>query len=106
MQIQLNTDHQIRGSEALEANVDSLITQHLERFFSYLTRIEVHLADANGGKGGSHDKQCALEARIRGGPSIGVSHDDETVEKAIHGACQKMRSRLESSIEQRRGHQA
>jgi ribosome-associated translation inhibitor RaiA len=106
MQIQLNTDHQIQGDEALQANVDRLVTQHLERFFPYLTRIEVHLADANGNKGGSLDKQCALEARISSGPSIGVSHDDETVEKAIHGACKKMRSRLDSSIEQKRGHQA
>jgi ribosome-associated translation inhibitor RaiA len=106
MQIQLNTDHQIQGGEALESSVDSIITQHLERFFPYLTRIEVHLADANGAKGGSDDKQCSLEARISSGPSIGVSHDDETVEKAIHGACDKMRSRLDTSIEQRRGHQA
>lgn len=106
MQIQLNTDHQIQGSEALEASVDSIITQHLGRFFPYLTRIEVHLADANGAKGGVLDKQCAIEARISSGPPIGVSHDDETVEKAILGACKKMYSRLDSSIEQRRGHQA
>jgi hypothetical protein len=104
MQIQLNTDDHIQGGEALEARVDSLITQHLERFFPYLTRIEVHLADANGAKGGGHDKQCALEARISNGPPVGVSHDDETVEKSIHGACEKMRSRLESSIEQNPGH--
>jgi hypothetical protein len=106
MQIQLDTDHQIQGSKALETNVDGLITQHLERFFPYLTRIEVHLADANGGTGGTHDRQCALEAHISSGPSVGVSHDDKTVEKAISGACQKMRTRLDSSIDQRRGHQA
>ncbi len=104
MQIQLNTDHHIQGSEALQASVDSLVTQHLERFFPYLTRIEVHLADTNGGKGGGHDKQCAIEARISNGPPVGVSHDDETVEKAIHGACEKMRSILDRSIEQKRGH--
>lgn len=106
MQIQLNTDHHIQGSEALQASVDSLIKQHLERFFPYLTRIEVHLADANGTKDGGQDKQCAIEARISSGPPIGVSHDDDTVEKAIRGACEKMRSRLDSSIGQRRGHQA
>ncbi len=104
MQIKLNTDHKIQGNEALEERVDSLITQHLERFFPYLTRIEVHLADANGAKGGIDDKQCAIEARISNGPAIGVSHDDETVEKAIHGACEKMHSRLDSTIERKRGH--
>lgn len=106
MQIQLNTDHHIHGGEALEASVESIITQHLGRFFPYLTRIEVHLSDANGAKGGGQDKQCAIEARISNGPPIGVSHDDETVEKAIHGGCEKMRSRLDSAIGQRRGHQA
>ena len=104
MQIRLDTDNHIQGSEALKARVDSLITQHLERFFPYLTHIEVHLADANGGKGGVRDKQCAIEARISNGPPVGASHADETVEKAIHGACAKMRSMLDSSIEQRRGH--
>jgi hypothetical protein len=104
MQIQLNTDHHIQGNEAMEARVDSLITQHLERFFPYLTRIEVHLADTNGGKGGGQDKQCAIEARISNGPPVGVSQLDETEEKAIHGACEKMRSMLDSSIEQKRGH--
>jgi ribosome-associated translation inhibitor RaiA len=103
MQIQLNTDDRVPGGEALQASVDSLVTQHLERFFPYLTRIEVHLADANGNKGGGHDKQCAIEARMSNGPSMGVNHDDETMEKAIRGACEKMRSRLDSRIG-KRGH--
>lgn len=106
MQIQLNTDNNIHGSEALESSVESTITQHLERFFAHLTRIEVYLADTNAGKGGAEDKQCAIEARISNGPPIGVTHNDETVDKAIHGACEKMSSRLDSSIDQKRGHQA
>jgi hypothetical protein len=104
MQIQLNTDHHLQKGQALEARVDSLITQHLEHFFPYLTRIEVHLADANGAKGSGQDKQCAIEERISNGPPVGVSHDDETMVKSIHGACEKMLSRLDSSIEQKRGH--
>lgn len=106
MQIQVNTDNQIQGSEGLESSVEGMITQHLERFFPHLTRIEVHLSDANAAKGGAVDKQCAIEARIRNDQPIGVTHDDETMEKAIHGACDKMRSRLDSVIEQRRDHQA
>lgn len=104
MQIQLETDNHIHGGDALKTRVDGLVTHHLERFFPYLTRIEVHLADANSGKGGAHDKRCAIEARLSSGPPLGVSHDDETVEKAIHGACEKLRSRLDSTIERQRGH--
>lgn len=104
MKILLNTDSHIQGNEAMETSVQNIVTQHLERFFPYLTRIEVHLADTNGAKAGGEDKQCSIEARISSGNAIGVSHDDETVEKAIQGACGKMRSRLESTIEQQRSH--
>lgn len=104
MQIQLETDKHIQGNEALKSSVDRLVSQHLERFFPYLTRIQVHLSDANGAKGGQQDKQCALEARMRNGPPVGVSHEDETVEKALVGACAKLRARLDSTIEQKRGH--
>ncbi len=75
MQIQLNIDHHIQGSEARQA---STITQHLRR--PYLTRIEMHLADANDGKGGGHDRQRALEAPIGSRSPVGISHDDETME--------------------------
>lgn len=104
MKLQLNTDNHIQGNEAMETSVNDIITQHLERFFPHLTRIEVYLADANGSKGGGEDKHCAIEARISNGNPVGVSHDDETVEKAIHGACSKMRSRLDTTIEQKHGH--
>jgi hypothetical protein len=104
MNVQLNTDHHIQGSEAMEDSVNKIVAQHLERFFPHLTRIEVHLSDANGGKHGSHDKQCSIEARMSNSDPIGVTHDDETVEKSIHGACTKMHSRLESKIEQKRNH--
>lgn len=104
MKVQLNTDSHIQGNEAVEASVNAIITQHLARFFPELTRIEVHLADNNGNKGGAENKHCAIEARIRNGNPIGVSQDDETVDKAIHGACAKMRSRLDSAIDQKHHH--
>lgn len=104
MKVQLNTDNNIQGSEAMEDSVNKIVAQHLERFFPHLTRIEVHLSDANGSKHGSSDKQCAIEARMNHSDPIGVSHDDETVEKAIHGACTKLYSRLETKIEQKRNH--
>lgn len=104
MKVQLNTDNRIHGNEAMEDSVNKIVAQHLERFFPHLTRIEVHLADTNGGKHGNNDKHCAIEARMNGADPIGVSHDDETVEKAIQGACTKLYSRLETKIEQKRNH--
>lgn len=104
MKIQLNTDNHVDGHEALESRVNAMIEQQLGRFFPHLTRIEVFLSDSNADKGGGADKRCALEARMEHARPMGVSHDDENMEKAIRGACDKLRSRLEATIEKQRRH--
>ncbi len=104
MKVQLNTDHNIEGDERMAAWVEDLINQHLLRFERDLTRIEVHLSDANSGKGGAEDKHCALEARISHGEPVGVTHADETVDKAVRGALAKMRSRLDHVLGQKHEH--
>lgn len=101
MKVQLNTDHNIQGDERMAAWLDELVDHHLSRFEHDLTRIEAHLSDANAGKGGAQDKQCALEARISGGEPVGVSHADETIDKAVRGALAKMRSRLDHVLGQK-----
>jgi len=50
MKIQLNTDVNIDGTEALAAQVSATVEQTLERFSEHITRVEVHLGDENGGK--------------------------------------------------------
>lgn len=104
MQIQVNTDNHLHSDAALEARVNAMVEQHIGRFFPHLTRIEVHLSDANADKGGGQDKECAIEARLEHERPIGVSHHDEDMERAIRGACSKLKARLESAIEQHRGH--
>jgi len=104
MQIQVHTDSHVKGDAALEARVNAMLEQYLGRFYPSLTRIDVHLADTNAGKGGDDDKHCAIEARMEHERPIGVTHDDENIEKAIRGACDKLKSRLEGMIEQKRRH--
>lgn len=104
MLIQFRTDHNIDGHEALEARVREMVTHALGRFSSHLTRLEVHLSDTNADKGGGEDKRCAIEARMEHERPMGVSHEDEDMEKAIRGACDKLKSRLEEVIERKRGH--
>lgn len=104
MKIQLNTDNNVQGHEALEARVSGMVEQQLARFAPHLTRIEVYLSDSNADKGGGNDKRCAMEARIEGDRPVGVSHDDENMEKAIRGACDKLRSRLDQWLERKREH--
>jgi ribosome-associated translation inhibitor RaiA len=102
--MQLRTDNHIEGTEALEERVNAMIEQHLGRFLPRLSRIEVHLSDSNGGKGGDSDKRCNLEARMDNVDPVGVSHDDENVERAIRGACDKLRARLDTLIGKRQQH--
>ena len=105
MKIQLNTDNQIDGTEALEARVIGMIEQYLGRYSTRRARLEVFLPDNNSPiKGGPHNKRCALEARPRDGDPIGVSHDDEDVEKAIRGAADKLRTKLDTWVEKQRGY--
>lgn len=104
MKVQLNTDNHIQGSESMAERVDAIATQYLERFDNDLTRLEVHLSDENGAKHGSDDKHCAIEARPRNMQPIGVTHSDESVEKALRGAFIKMRDRLDAIMTKKREH--
>lgn len=102
MKVQFNTDNHIDGNEALESRVNAMLEQYLGRFFPRLSRIEVHLSDSNAGKGGAGDKRCALEARMENDDPIVATHDDADVEKAIRGACDKLKSLLATRIEKQR----
>lgn len=89
MQIQLNTDNRIVGSEALAARVDRTVRPALDRFVDRVTRLEVHLNDVNGARAGD-DKRCMLEARVAGEEPVAVSHQAATFELAIDGAKEKL----------------
>ena len=49
MQIQINTDHNLRGHESPAESVRAAVEQALSRFSEHITRVEVHLADENAG---------------------------------------------------------
>ncbi|MGZ8156675.1 MAG: HPF/RaiA family ribosome-associated protein, partial [Burkholderiales bacterium] len=61
MQIQINSDHHITGSPQLAGRVQTLVRGALERYSDRITRVEVHLNDLNGVKGGGSDKRCLME---------------------------------------------
>jgi len=98
MKIQLNTDVNIEGSEALAAQVSATIEQALERFREHVTRVEVHLSDENGGKSGQQDQRCMLEARFEGRQPVAVTDHAATQEQAVHGAAQKLARLLDSTL--------
>ncbi len=98
MKVQLNTDSNIQGDEALASHVTSVVDGALGRFGSQLTRIEVHLSDVNAGKAGAGDKRCVMEARLEGRPPVVASDEADTVGASISGAAAKLQRLLDTSL--------
>jgi ribosome-associated translation inhibitor RaiA len=98
VQIQINTDENVEGGEALSALVSAEIHARLDRFSEHITRIEVHLSDENGGKSGSFDKRCLMEARLEGRQPEVVTDHAATIEAAYSGAAKKLHRALETTL--------
>ena len=98
MQIQINTDHNIEGHEALADQVRGVVETALNRVSDHITRVEVHLSDENGDKRGENDKRCMMEARLEGRQPIAVTQQSVTVDQAVDGAAGKLVRLIESTL--------
>ena len=96
MQIQVNTDKNIEGTDRLREYLTETIQDELLRFEEHITRIEVHLSDENGSKGGGNDKRCMLEARVENMKPIAVVELADTVEQSVFGATTKLKASLDT----------
>lgn len=98
MQIQINTDENIKGGEGLTASISAQIQDRLDRFSQQITRIELHLSDNNSDKSGDFDKRCLIEVRLNGRQPEVVSDQASTLESAYTGAINKLQRSLESNL--------
>lgn len=98
MKIQVNTDRNVEGSDALVLMVETEVQSALEHYEDRLTRVEVHLGDEDGEKGGAADKRCLLEARPAGMQPVVVTADADNLEQACKDASRKMQSLLNSTF--------
>ena len=98
MQIQVNTDHNIPGHEALVTQVEETVAKAMQRFGRQITRIEVHLSDDNGSKSGPNDKRCVMEARLEGHQPLVASHQAESLKQAYNGAATKLKTALTHAL--------
>ena len=106
MLIQINTDKNIKGSEALSFKLTELISGELDRFSSHITRVEVHLSDENSHKSGVNDKRCVLEARLEKRKPIAVTSQADTVELAVDSAVEKLKNSLTTIISRLKDHKS
>jgi hypothetical protein len=98
MKIQINTDHNITGHEALVVKVRDQIENTLSRISEHVTRLEVHLSDENGNKNNLNDKRCMIEARLEGQKPLAVTNQSSSIEQAVDGASEKMLRMIESKL--------
>ena len=104
MTIQINTDRNIEGREALGQQAEAIVENSLGRFARQITRVEVHLSDENSHKSGTDDKRCVIEARLEGREPCAVTHQADTLEHAIDGAAAKLKRSLERTLGRLSGH--
>jgi ribosome-associated translation inhibitor RaiA len=98
VQVQINTDRNIEGREAMAAEVTDVVVGALQRFDDRITRVEVHLSDENGPKNGPNEKRCMMEARLKGRQPIAVTHRAPTIAQAVHGAADSLIRVIESTL--------
>ena len=95
MQVQFNSDSSVMGTDNVAQRIEDAVREKIARFEDKLTRIEIHVRDENGPKGGVNDKACTIEARPAGGRPIGVTEHADTVDAAARKAASTMAQRLE-----------
>ena len=76
-------------------HIVNLVQNELANMEKHITRIEVHLSDANSDKTGQDDVHCMLEVRLEGLQPTVVK------EAAAKGAAVKMKHALESILGKR-----
>jgi hypothetical protein len=104
MKVQFNTDKTINGDERHQEFFTNQIAEDLDRYQSYITRIEVHVSDENGKKDGIEDIRCLLEARLEGMQPIAVSNQAGTIELALSGALNKLKASLKTTLGRSKNH--
>jgi ribosome-associated translation inhibitor RaiA len=95
--VQISTDNQIKSDAEANARLEARVRGKLKRFERRLTRVEVHVADVNGPKGGA-DKRVSLEARINGHEPIAVHAEADRVDNAVALAADKAVRALDHAL--------
>ena len=107
MQIQINTDHNIKDSfEYLaESNkFEEVVKNALGHFTKHITRVEVHFTDENSKKIGFNDKRCLIEVRVVGIRPMTAVHHASSLELALDGAIEKLKNSLEHTFGKMKHH--
>jgi ribosome-associated translation inhibitor RaiA len=98
MLIEVRTDGNINGGEQFSDRMKAELRTALHRYGDRIRRIDVHLSDAVGNKTSHDDKSCMIEARLDGREPIVVTHQESSMDHAIHGAVYKLKKSIDSAL--------
>jgi hypothetical protein len=98
MQIRVDVDDHIDGSEELMIRVEGVVEGSLDRFQERIARVEVHLSQRTPHRAGERDMCCRMEAYAGSLKPIGVSHDALTLTEAIHAASAKLERAVQTAL--------
>jgi hypothetical protein len=99
--IEVRTANAVKGSAGLDAFAEKVVTGGLSRFMPRVTRIDVHLSDANAEKQGDDDKRCQIEVRPASQQPVSATATAATIEKALTSAVAKMKRLLAKRLDRR-----
>ena len=105
MQIQVNSDRNIEGHQALGAHVRGVVENALSRLSDHITRVEVHLSQESSHESSQNDKRCMMEARLEGRQPVAVTDLAATLDQAVNGAAGKLSRLIESAVGRRHDQQ-
>ena len=106
MFVEINTGNQIKSDVDANQRLERKIRSKLRRFEQRLTRVELHVNDVNGSKGGA-DKHVSLEVRPTGHEPLAVHAEGARIEDAVAVAADKAARALDhvlGKLAEPRGH--
>ena len=109
MQVLLQADPNTDGRHKMQAHLEAVVKNALDRFRERITRVDAHLSDAHSAmKTGPDDIHCTLEAHLVGMGPIVVKDHASNAHQAIEGAVRKLKRAVASEIEKHdpRSHRA
>src|SRR5580698_2084744 len=98
MLIEVRTDGNVKGSLQFSDHVKAELRTALHRYGDRIRQIDVHLSDAAANKTGHDDKCCMIEAHRDGREPLVVTHQESSLDQAIHGAVQKLKKSVDSAF--------
>lgn len=100
MQIQIRTDHNIEGHQALVDQVSSVVEDALSRFSDRITSVDVHLSNQNSDRheDGNDSMRCMIEARLEGHQPLAVTDQAATLDQAVDCAADKLTHLIDHTL--------